>query len=68
MKKTFVYYLSIKELYGDEYIKGFIDKKYIELYNQLYIQFGTELSTKEVGFIIIPVTSGIERLEILNIG
>lgn len=65
-KKTFVYYLSIKELYGEPYITDFIKDKKKQLYDQLSQQFFIEFGSDEYGFVVIPITSGIERLELLE--
>lgn len=65
MKKTFIYYFSIKELYGEDYIAAAIDKEYSRLFDQLSEQYKNEIASKEVGLVIIPITCGIERLELL---
>lgn len=66
-RKTFIYYFSIKELYGEEYIAQAIDREYSRLLDQLSEQYKDEFTSKEIGLVIIPITCGIERLELVKV-
>lgn len=66
-KSTFVYYVSVKEMYGDNYISDFLERKKYEIFEQLNVQFKEEFDLNIIGFVMIPITSGIERIELIQV-